>query len=767
MNRRGFTLVELLVTIAILGIITGLSIPLVRNIQRVQVEKRYNMYLDNLNYAAKLYTDSYEDDLYGAHTNGCTYITYEQLASRNLIKDIDIADISCNSQYTIVKVIRYGGKYYYKPYIGCGSKINGKASNPDLFKPAKATVEEECDANKDVIINLVAVPDKDNSASNKTISPRVNIVSSTGVNHDKKPKIFYGYSYGKNNNVINGWNRINFRIPTNREQEKSILQFKQLTFPSLNNLSTPTNITGDLYLVLRVDFLEDADGNSWKEKTVGKEYLYFGPYRLDNTKPTFNSSTIISSSSTYQSTIPQLKFTAFDEKFSEEKDLKICYSYEKDECSTTINNKYTKYEKNQKLNSIPGGYDGKDHDIFVTIADAAGNIEKKTFKYHVAKSYKLTFDPNGGGKCDHDSIGQIENKPWKELVVNEEGLNVNTFCKTTRKGYSLVGWFKKADGTGGEVKETDIATADLKVYAKWKANTYKLSYNSNGGTSCSPKDIKYNEAYGTLCTPTRSGYTFLGWYTAASGGTKVDANTKMGESNTTIYAQWNAVPKTTTKTTTKAVVKYTIKLAKDSSINKVYINGKETTSLTVVKGTKVTISCTPKVYYRFTKWSDGSTAVTRTYTVNSNVTLTAQGTHNKIILNYYANGGKLSCGPKNICCNKISCSKSACPTAPKANCKGATGLIYVSDDGDSYSSTAWSKAGLRDYVKKSGASLYLTRSKYRGTRYWLVGSGNSKVKISETKTFATALKLLEACGTQYANRIRTQDVTVNLYAEWR
>ena len=760
MNRRGFTLVELLVTIAVLGIITGLSIPLVRNIQALQIEKRYNTYIDSLSYAARLYTDSYEDDLYGNHTNGCTYITYDQLASRNLLKDIDMADISCKSEYTIVKVVRYGGKYYYKPYIGCGSKVNGKASNPDIFKPSKARIEKVCDSSSDRIINFVAVPNKDNGISNKSISPKVSIVSATGVNHDNKPQVYYGYSYGKDNNVISGWTKMRFKIPTNHEQESSILKLKQLTFPSLSKLSTPA-ITGDLYLVLRVDFLEDADGNNWKEKTDGDEYIYFGPYRLDNTKPTFSSSTIISSASTYQSKIPQLNFNAFDEKFSEEKDLKICYSYEKDECPTTINDKYTKYVKNQKLVSIPSGYDGKDHNIFVSIADAAGNIEKKTFKYHVANIYKLTFDPNGGGKCDHDSINQLENKAWGEHVAEENDLNDNSFCKTTRQGHTFVGWFKKADGTGEEVKETDKATSNLKVYAQWKINKYRVNYNTQGGSACSPayKDVTYDQPYGNLCVPSRNGYTFAGWYTAASGGTKVDANTKMGAGNITIYAHWNANPVT--------VEKYTITLAKNAAIDKVYINGKVATSLTVNKGTKVTISCTPKVYYHFTGWSDGNKTVTRTYTVNSNVTLTAQGTYNKIILNYYANGGTLSCGPKNICCNKISCSKSSCPTTPKANCRGATGLIYVSDDGDAYNSTAWAKLGLRDYVKKSGASLYLKRSKYSGTRNWLVGSSNSSVKISETKKFSTALDLLKACGSQYATKIKTQNVTINLYAEWK
>lgn len=65
---------ELLVTIVVLGIIVGLSIPVVRNIQLAQIEKRYNTYLESVGYAAKLYTDSYSEDLYEGRTSGCIYV---------------------------------------------------------------------------------------------------------------------------------------------------------------------------------------------------------------------------------------------------------------------------------------------------------------------------------------------------------------------------------------------------------------------------------------------------------------------------------------------------------------------------------------------------------------------------------------------------------------------------------------------------------------------------------------------------------------------
>ena len=69
--------------------------------------------------------------------------------------------------------------------------------------------------------------------------------------------------------------------------------------------------------------------------------------------------------------------------------------------------------------------------------------------------------------------------------------------------------------------------------------THTVSFDANGGTvSPTTKSYTVYGTYDSLPTPTRSGYTFDGWYTAASGGTKITASSTVSTSITTLYAQW-------------------------------------------------------------------------------------------------------------------------------------------------------------------------------------------------------------------------------------
>ena len=73
--------------------------------------------------------------------------------------------------------------------------------------------------------------------------------------------------------------------------------------------------------------------------------------------------------------------------------------------------------------------------------------------------------------------------------------------------------------------------------------TTTVVFNGNGGSvNTSSKTVTVGGTYGSLPTPTRDGYTFDGWYTSESGGSKVTASTKVSKSTShTLYAHWTKV----------------------------------------------------------------------------------------------------------------------------------------------------------------------------------------------------------------------------------
>lgn len=116
--------------------------------------------------------------------------------------------------------------------------------------------------------------------------------------------------------------------------------------------------------------------------------------------------------------------------------------------------------------------------------------------------------------------------------------------------------FKKFQAKSGNVKiDNEYSTSitvtmpesDLIIEAVYETiPTYKVTFNSNGGTvsGTSTKTVTSGEKYGTLPTATKSGYTFDGWYTSGSGGTRITENTTVSlTGNQTLYAHWTAVKK--------------------------------------------------------------------------------------------------------------------------------------------------------------------------------------------------------------------------------
>jgi uncharacterized repeat protein (TIGR02543 family) len=244
------------------------------------------------------------------------------------------------------------------------------------------------------------------------------------------------------------------------------------------------------------------------------------------------------------------------------------------------------------------------------------------------KVLAVSYDLNGG-------VGTTV--PYKLVTgYHYEDLPV---ANPTREGYVFAGWYDaKTGGAPVTVTKADVcnATADVTIYAQWTPNNYTVAFDPNGGAVSTPsKDVAYETAYGELPTPTRTGYTFAGWFTAASGGAPVTAATVLDvTANVTIYAQWT-------------LNKYTI--AFDANCGAV-----SPASKGVDYGATYGELPTPtRAGHTFTGWftaASGGTAVTAAtvFDQTADVTIYAQWTLNKYTLTLNANGGKVSAKSKDV-----------------------------------------------------------------------------------------------------------------------
>ena len=116
MNNKGFTLTELIVTMAIISVISLISLPAITELQKSGRQAVYESYEKVLVNGAKLYVDKYDRDLFvrSQTTEQCVVITYEDLVNENLIKEYNgNKGETINKDKTFVYATKENGKLKY------------------------------------------------------------------------------------------------------------------------------------------------------------------------------------------------------------------------------------------------------------------------------------------------------------------------------------------------------------------------------------------------------------------------------------------------------------------------------------------------------------------------------------------------------------------------------------------------------------------------------------------------------------------------------
>lgn len=134
----------------------------------------------------------------------------------------------------------------------------------------------------------------------------------------------------------------------------------------------------------------------------------------------------------------------------------------------------------------------------------------------------LSFQTNGAAAINSGTF-----RPGENLI------QPNTPSKI---GHTFAGWYTNTTLTTpftfGNMPDQNVT-----LYAKWTVNSYTISFEMNGGSSINRLTLNYDSIINITSDFTKTGHTFIGWYTDVSLTTAFSL-TKMPAENLTLYAKW-------------------------------------------------------------------------------------------------------------------------------------------------------------------------------------------------------------------------------------
>ena len=214
---------------------------------------------------------------------------------------------------------------------------------------------------------------------------------------------------------------------------------------------------------------------------------------------------------------------------------------------------------------ISGDFEGNRNLTGATGEPGEGGVTTYTY----TKTYTVKIDPTAVDAEQYDGYYPL-NGPTTLTVKgsNDEDVTIDfpiPAGKVTLQKYDLTINCKYADGTEAKPTHTESLTygssysvasplitgytadkltvsgsmpdSDVTVDVTFTAKDYTVTYESNGGSTVPSQTVKYNETANKPADPTKSGYTFAGWYTEEKLTNKYDFAAPV-TGNITLYAKW-------------------------------------------------------------------------------------------------------------------------------------------------------------------------------------------------------------------------------------
>ena len=168
--------------------------------------------------------------------------------------------------------------------------------------------------------------------------------------------------------------------------------------------------------------------------------------------------------------------------------------------------------------TFAGWYNGNEKFDFTTVPTGDVTLTAKW----TAKDYEVSF------VTEHGKAPTSQNVPYNEPAKDPGELMA--------EGYTFDGWYADENRTI-EFDFTKPIKSNTKVYAKWTANDYEVSFVTEHGKTPTSQNVPYNKTANDPGELTAEGYTFIGWYTDDTYDTEFDFRTPI-TGDTKVYAKW-------------------------------------------------------------------------------------------------------------------------------------------------------------------------------------------------------------------------------------
>ncbi len=511
-NKKGFTLVELLIAVTILGIILSFSIVIITKLTTKNKETEYRIYIDTVLQASKIYNDEYSIDTFANREYGCTKVGYSTLLEKKLLSDVALKGVKCG--YTVsgkdssgVVIRKVKDKYYYEVVLFCKD-----TESTNKTKDYVSGVEHDYfyELGDDYCNTEATTDDQPPKVSYRNNKYRLGHF----YNKDNlpQPQVKIGDSGVGLNNISD----INYQWDS-KSNKMELLRFTVAkgtgstawkNVPLTSKITNP-NTNGVDHLKVTIKNLQDLAGNDHEREDWDGEYTKFngttkkdrdttftetGTYYIDNTMPEIT----VSNKKTWTNQTFTITMNVEDKKVNGIRSgiKEVTYKLTSTYADPGNSFEETKKSDNPPENGLNGNYEaargGSTSDKFkktltinksgsytlkVTVEDWSGNKTSKTYTdYYQYDNIK----PDCGRASTNDSTAWINSNRTVSVKCGDQTnlsqCTQNSYSKTF--GESYTGTIQIKDHAGNTRNCTVITRVD-----KTKPNCSSRGGNNNWRSS--------------------------------------------------------------------------------------------------------------------------------------------------------------------------------------------------------------------------------------------------------------------------------------------